>query len=208
MPIKDISVTLSKGLPAFPGDPAIRLDPAGDAGSPFQLTRLQLGSHAGTHLDAPAHLLKDGATADSIPLATLIGPCRVIDLCDRTQPISAADLSRRDLAGITRLLLRTSNSELWQRPGFEKGYLGLTPAAAAHLVKLGIRLVGIDYLSIEPFSADGDVHRILLEAGVVILEGLDLAGVASGDYELICLPLKLAGTDGAPCRAVLRPLPA
>jgi len=208
MSIMDISVTLSEILPTFPGDPAIGFERASDAANPFHLTCLHLGSHAGTHIDAPAHLLKNGATVDAIPLVTLIGPCRVVDLRDRTQPISAGDLDGLNLAGVRRLLLRTNNSELWKKEGFAEHYTGLTPAAAAHLVKLGIRLVGIHYLSIEPFASESEVHRILLKAGMVILEGLDLSDVNAGDYELICLPLKLAGVDGAPCRAVLRPLPA
>lgn len=206
MSIQDISVTLSESLPAFPGDPAIGLEGTSEAANPFHLTRLHLGSHSGTHIDAPAHLLKDGSTVDTISLSTLIGPCRVLDLRDRTQEITLADLSRLNLTGIQRVLLRTRNSELWQQNRFNENYLGLTPAAANHLVKLGIRLVGIDYLSIEPFTGDGEVHRILLAGGVVILEGLDLAEVTAGDFELICLPLKLSGIDGAPCRAVLRQL--
>lgn len=206
--IKDISVTLSERLPAFPGDPAIELDRTSDVSNPFHLTQLHLGTHSGTHIDAPAHLLRGGSTVDAIALSTLVGPCRVVDLRDRTQSISADDLKGLNLAGIHRLLLRTSNSELWKRTGFDQSYLGLTPAAAAHLVKLGIRLIGVDYLSIEPFIGDGEVHRILLEADVVILEGLDLSEITGGNYELICLPLKLSGVDGAPCRAVLRQLSA
>lgn len=208
MSIKDISVTLSETLPAFPGDPAIEFAHASSVPDPFHLTRLSFGSHAGTHIDAPAHLIKDGATVDAIPLATLIGTCRVIDLRDRTQPISSDDLKASNLAGTRRLLLRTRNSELWQQNNFDKNYLGLTPAAADYLVDLGIQLVGIDYLSIEPFNSEGEGHRILLQAGTVILEGLDLSDVEPGNFELICLPLKLSGIDGAPCRAVLRPLPA
>ncbi|OHB28642.1 MAG: hypothetical protein A2X84_06215 [Desulfuromonadaceae bacterium GWC2_58_13] len=206
MPLFDISVTISEHLPAFPGDPPIDLKRAGHAAGPFHLTSLHFGNHAGTHIDAPAHLLENGATVDTIPLETLIGDCRVIDLRGRTQPISTDDLDDFNLAGTRRLLLRTNNSDLWKNPGFTETYTGLTPAAADLLVALGIQMVGIDYLSIEPFAGEGEVHRILLQAGVVILEGLDLSGVVPGDFELICLPLKLAGIDGAPCRAVLRTL--
>jgi len=203
----DISVTLSKQLHGFPGDPAVDFASAGPGNDPFHLTRMQLGSHAGTHIDAPAHLLKGGTTVDAIPLETLVGPCRVIDLRGRTGPITAADLANFDLTGVRRLLLRTDNSALWQRTEFSSAYTGLTPEAATHLVELGLQLVGIDYLSIEPYDGDGEVHRRLLEAGVVILEGLDLTAADTGDFELLCLPLKLGAVDGAPCRAVLRPLP-
>jgi arylformamidase len=204
MPFIDISVTIVPKLAAFPGDPVIEIEPTGDASHPFHLTRIHLGSHTGTHIDAPTHLLKDGATVDAIPLSTLIGPCRVVDLRNLSQPISADDLADLHLTDTRRLLLRTDNSELWKRKDFSESYTGLTASAAVHLVKLGIQLVGIDYLSIEPFAGEGEVHRILLEAGVVILEGLDLTDVKAGDFELICLPLKLTGIDGAPCRAVLR----
>jgi len=207
MPFIDISVTLSPRLPAFPGDPAIQVERAGVAANPFHLTRLSLGSHAGTHIDAPAHLLGEGATVDAIPLEWLIGPCRVVDLRGRKGAIAAGDLKVLPLAGVRRLLLRTDNSELWQRPGFCEDYVGLAPDAANYLTALGIRLVGIDYLSIEPPGEASAVHRILLGAEVVILEGLNLAGAPAGDYELLCLPLNLTGIDGAPCRAVLRPLP-
>ncbi len=203
----DISVPLSPRLPAFPGDPAIQVERAGVAANPFHLTRLSLGSHAGTHIDAPAHLLGEGATVDAIPLEWLIGPCRVVDLRGRKGAIAAGDLKVLPLAGVRRLLLRTDNSELWQRPGFCEDYVGLAPDAANYLTALGIRLVGIDYLSIEPPGEASAVHRILLGAEVVILEGLNLAGAPAGDYELLCLPLNLTGIDGAPCRAVLRPLP-
>lgn len=203
----DISVPLSPRLPAFPGDPAIQVERAGAAANPFHLTRLSLGSHAGTHIDAPAHLLGEGATVDAIPLEWLIGPCRVVDLRGRKGAIAAGDLKVLPLAGVRRLLLRTDNSELWQRPGFCEDYVGLAPDAANYLTALGIRLVGIDYLSIEPPGEASAVHRILLGAEVVILEGLNLAGAPAGDYELLCLPLNLTGIDGAPCRAVLRPLP-
>ncbi|MEJ2199945.1 MAG: cyclase family protein [Desulfuromonadaceae bacterium] len=204
MALIDISVTLSQQLPQFPDDPDIELTAVETGSDDFQLTRLRLGSHAGTHLDAPAHLLKNGATIDDIPLATLIGPCRVLDLRGRPQPLAEADFADFPLAGTRRLLLRTDNSQLWDSPRFVENFTGLSPAGARYLASLGIELIGIDYLSIEPYRGTGEVHRILLERGVVILEGLDLHQVPAGDYELICLPLKLSGLDGAPCRAILR----
>lgn len=204
----DISVTLNEHLHIFPGDPVVRFERVHDPTTHFHLTRIQLGSHAGTHIDAPAHLLPGGATVDAIPLNTLIGPCRVIDLRGQAGAISASTLNASGLNGVQRLLLRTDNSRLWQQDGFVENYVGLTPDAARFLVECGIRLIGIDYLSIEPFEGMGEAHRILLEASTIILEGLDLSNVSAGDFELICLPLKLVGLDGSPCRAVLRKLPS
>jgi arylformamidase len=206
MPLIDISVPLAPRLPGFPGDPPIVLERAGVPGAPFRISHLQLGSHAGTHIDAPAHLLPQGATVDAIPLTTLVGPCRVLDLRGHSGPIPAEQLPETQLTGVERLLLHTDNSALWDQPDLNPDYRGLTAAAAARLVVAGIKLIGIDYLSIEPFAGQGETHRILLEAGVVILEGLDLRQAVAGDYELLCLPLRLPGLDGAPCRAVLRPL--
>lgn len=206
MPLFDISATISERLPVFPGDPVIRIEHAGPATDPFHLTSIRFSTHTGTHIDAPAHLLKNGATVDAIPLETLIGSCRVVDLRGRTGAIGVADLEGLDLAGTRRLLLRTDNSKLWKADGFSEDFRGLAAETAAHLVRLGVQLIGIDYLSIEPFTGGGEVHRILLEAGVVILEGLDLSAVDPGEFELLCLPLKLGAVDGAPCRAVLRSL--
>ncbi|BCR06884.1 cyclase [Desulfuromonas versatilis] len=205
MTIHDISVCISDTLPVFPGDPPPRLTPRQDDAG-WRTTLLSLGSHTGTHLDAPAHLLEQGATLDAIPLERLIGPCRVADLAQFTGPIGAAELRRLKLKGNRRLLLRTRNSEFWGRRDFVPDYAGLTAEAAALLVDWGVNLVGIDYLSIEAAQGEGEVHRRLLEAGVVILEGLNLKGITAGDYELLCLPLKIAAADGAPCRAVLRSL--
>jgi len=206
MILYDISVPLSPSLPRYPGDPPVRLAPlpAPGEGEAFRLTRLSFGSHAGTHIDAPSHLLADGATVDAIPLSLLIGPCLVVDLRGHGNAIDDGLLRRLPLGGQQRLLFHTDNSALWDRPGFTEEFAALTPEGAAYLVELGVQLVGIDYLSVEPFPGKGKVHRLLLEAGVVILEGLNLAGVERGEYELICLPLKVGSGDGAPCRAVLR----
>ncbi len=204
MPLYDISVPLSASLPCYPGDPPVELTslPLPPEGAPFRISRLTCGSHSGTHLDAPAHLLPGGLTVDAIPLDLLLGDCRVLDLGGHSGDLDEPLLRRFPLH--QRVLLRTRNSGLWLRPGFVAGHAGLTVPGAAWLVAQGVRLIGIDYLSIEAESSDGGVHRLLLEAGVVILEGLDLSAVAAGDYELLCLPLKLAGGDGAPCRTVLR----
>lgn len=198
MELYDISVTLSDAMPAYPGDPPLSIAPDGD---PFVVSALSFGSHSGTHLDLPGHIGLSGAQP---PLETLIGPCRVWDLTDHRGPIDAAALARHSLAGCRRLLLKSANSRLWAQPDFRSDYQALTPDGAAWLVRQGVALVGIDYLSVEPDDGDGGVHRTLLEAGVVVVEGLDLSAIAAGGYELICLPLKLACGDGAPCRAVLR----
>ncbi|PLX83509.1 MAG: cyclase [Desulfuromonas sp.] len=206
MPLHDISVPLSPALPRYPGDPPFERMEETVPGTPesFRLSRLRLGSHAGTHLDAPAHLLGEEGTVGDIPLETLVGPCMVVDLAHRRGDIRGEELRKLKLKGQGRLLLRTRNSLLWSRSDFSEDYDGLTPDGAAYLVEIGVRLVGIDYLSIEPFRSTGAVHRTLLEAGVTVLEGLNLSGVKRGPYELICLPLRLDGAEGAPCRAVLR----
>lgn len=206
MVLYDISVPISPSLPRYPGDPPVRLSslPAPAEGEPFRVSRLSFGSHTGTHVDAPAHLLKGGMTVDEIPLARLIGPCLVVDLTAHDGEIDVGLLRKLPLKGAPRLLFRTRNSALWKEPGFAEEFAALTPAAANCLVEQGVQLVGIDYLSVEGSQTRGEVHRILLQAGVVILEGLNLAGVERGEYELLCLPLKISGGDGAPCRAVLR----
>ncbi|MDI3339091.1 MAG: cyclase family protein [Sphaerobacter sp.] len=207
----DITLALGPHLPVWPGDPTIRLDPAARiaAGDGVNVSRLQLGTHAGTHLDPPFHVRDDGARVDELPLDALIGPCWVCDLTPLTAHIDAGDLRRAGIpAGTQRLLLKTRNSRLWstQPHAFTDDFVALTPAAARWVVDAGIRLIGIDYLSIEPFDGDGETHRILLSAGVIAVEGLDLGRVSPGAYTLLCLPLKIAGGDGAPCRAVLAPL--
>ena len=135
----------------------VQLEQIHDSATPFQLTHLHLGSHSGTHIDAPAHLLPGGMTVNTVPLHAMIGPCRVVDLRGRTGPISASALRPSELQGVSRLLLRTDNSRLWREKGFVANYVGLAPDAAAALVACGIRLVGIDYLSIEPFTRNNFV---------------------------------------------------
>jgi arylformamidase len=175
-----------------------------DRGDPANVSLLRFGSHTGTHVDAPAHFVDGGAGVDALALDVLIGRTLVAEL---TAPavVERADLAALPLEGHTRLLLKTRNSALWEAPSFSRDYVALSVDAARFLVERGLRLVGIDYLSIEGYAATGHpVHTTLLGAGLVILEGLDLRRVTPGVYELICLPLALAGADGAPCRAVLR----
>jgi arylformamidase len=205
MRIFDISVPLAAGLPTWPGDPCLSLEPVLqlEKGDGAQVSRITLGDHSGTHLDTPAHMLENGATLDDIPLSQLLGRALVADLRGCAE-IGLAELAGLPLAGEERLLLRTDNSALWTNPEFCPDFIALTAEGAQYLVSNGIRLVGIDYLSIESFHGDGAVHRTLLGNGVVILEGLNLSEVPAGRYELVCLPLRIAGGAGAPARAVLR----
>jgi arylformamidase len=204
----DISVPIEPDTPIFAGDPRFKMELAASiaAGAVCNLTRLELGAHTGTHLDAPRHFIDGAPTSESIPLEACIGPAWVVDATRLTATIRAADLATLDIpAGETRLLFKTRNSELWGRPGFQSGFTALDASAAVNLVERGVRLVGIDYLSIAPFGDPAATHLALLGAGVVILEGTNLRAVAPGPVELLCLPIRLVGSDGVPARALVRP---
>lgn len=206
MTLIDISLSIQPGMVVYEGDPGVRITPHRELarGDPANVSIVTLGSHTGTHLDAPAHFLAEGATLDRLSLEALIGPALVVAVtADRL--IGRRELERSHMNGHRRLLLKTRNSALWELGRFTRDYVALDLDGARYLVEQGVQLVGIDYLSIETFHAPGHpVHRHLLEAGVVILEGLNLAGVEPGVFELLCLPLPVSGIDGAPCRAVLR----
>ncbi len=209
--IIDISVAVSPSLPVWPGDPhvSIELVSSLERGNSANVSRLDIGAHTGTHLDAPWHFIPFGTRVDQLSLDALIGPCWVADFAALDRHIDATDLeSARIPEGTRRLLLKTRNSSLWStRPEtFDPEFIAVTPGAARWIVEHDIRLVGIDYLSIEPFdSPNAETHHILLSSGVIPVETLDLRQVTAGAYTLICLPLKIAGADGAPCRAVLIP---
>ncbi|HPE71181.1 MAG: cyclase family protein [Candidatus Competibacteraceae bacterium] len=208
----DISLTISPDLPHWPGSPAIELSRRRDMdrGDPVNDSTLVCGVHTGTHVDAPLHFLADGADVTHLSLDALIGPAVVAELSD-LEVIAARDLEALNLPADTRrLLLRTRNSAIWQRGDreFHTDFVALTVEAAQWVVARGIRLIGVDYLSVQIFQGDPQTHIALLQAGVVIVEGLNLTEVAPGPYELICLPLKLAGAEGAPARAVLRKVSA
>ena len=210
--IIDISVPLLPGMPVWPGDDGIRIVPVKRmaTGDKNNSSRLDCNVHTGTHVDAPWHFLEDGSTAEQLPLDAMMGEAFVAYLPE-VDVIAVETLARLTLpAGTTRLLLRTRNSELWETgvTEFRKDFVALTSDAAQWLVGQGIRLIGVDYLSVHRYGDNAPTHQILLRAGIVIVEGLNLAGVAPGKYELICLPLRLDGADGAPARAVLRRLPA
>jgi len=208
--IIDISVPLLPEMPVWPGDGGIRIVPLKrmDTGDKNNLSRLECGVHTGTHVDAPWHFLEDGSTAEQLPLDAMMGEAFVAYLPE-VDLIAAETLAQLMLPkGTTRLLLRTRNSELWETgvTEFRKDFVALTGDAAQWLVDQGIRLIGVDYLSVHRYGDNAPTHQILLRAGLIIVEGLNLAGVAPGKYELICLPLRLSGADGAPARVVLRTL--
>ena len=196
MELIDVSVPIREGMVTYPGDPVVRMERAAsiENGDVVNLTRMDFGLHSGTHVDAPVHFIDGASGVDSVPLEALVGPCEVVEV---------PDLSRSSVArtpqGAERVLFKTPNSELWARDQFADEFARLDGEAAAVLVQRGVRLVGVDYLSV----GDEDAHHALLEAGVVPVEGLDLRGVEPGSYELICLPLRVVGADGAPARAVL-----
>jgi arylformamidase len=199
MEIFDVSVPIRPGMVTYPGDPAVRLERVASIaeGDVCNLSRLDFGVHSGTHVDAPLHFVDGATAAEALPLDVLVGPARVLDLTGVEGEIGAEALAGRDLG--ERVLLKTRNSELWAREEFVEDHVALGAEAARALVAAGVRLVGIDYLSI----GDEGAHHALLEAGVVVVESLDLRRVEPGDYELVCAPLKLAGSDGAPARALL-----
>jgi len=200
----DISLRLSPKLVTYPGDPPVSI--VRGKGDGALVHKLCLGSHSGTHIDAPAHMLSDGLPLDSIDLRRLIGPCCVVDCTDCAKSIDAQALASRPIHCIQRVLLKTRNSELLRQAEFSKDYVSLTVDGASFLAERGAWLVGIDYLSIGEFGAGGiEVHRELFAHGVLILEGLDLSQVDAGRYQLLCLPLRLDVPDAAPVRAVLLP---
>jgi arylformamidase len=204
--IYDISVPIRSGGLVYPGNPEIEisLQQAVAKGAGANVSFIRFGSHTGTHADAARHFFDDGQTVDMIPLERLIGPALLLSFPDDLRAVGAADLQKHDIKGHTRILLRTRNSALLSQKEFVRDYTFLAPDGAQYLVDQGVELVGIDYLSIEQFhSGHHKTHRTLLEKSVVILEGLDLSVPAPGAYQLICLPLRVEGCDGAPARAVL-----
>ena len=208
MKIFDISVPVSAGMPVWPGDPQVVLERYRtiSAGNFSNDSKLACSVHTGTHVDAPAHFIENGKTVENLSLNSLIGPAVVANLpeADIITPdmLDALALSPQT----TRLLLKTRNSALWADPHhhFHQDFVALSTQAAQWIIRKGIDLVGIDYLSIQLFKdAEPLTHRTLLDEGIIIVEGLNLKDVAPGIYQLICLPIKLSGSDGAPTRAVL-----
>jgi arylformamidase len=205
----DVSVTVRHGMVHWPDDPPIVYGRKTDMtlGDPCNMSHVAMGVHTGTHMDAPLHFIHGAAGLDEMPLSATIGIARVIQI-DHPREITAAELRPHDLQAGERVLFRTSNSpRCWQSDEFIEDFVHISEDAATHLAAARVQTVGIDYLSVGGFKADGaTVHRILLDAGIWIIEGLDLSSAPAGAYEMICLPVKLHGSDGAPARAILRPV--
>jgi len=203
----DVSVALDDTLMVWPGNPPYRVLPVKRlaSGDDADVSELRMSSHAGTHLDMPGHVIAGGALSEAIDLDALVGPAWVVDLPEVADEVRAADLSAIVPNGETRILLRTRNSMLWERRAiFPDTYVSLSVGAAEWLIDRGFRLVGIDFLSIEARGVPGrPVHAALLGAGVSVLEGLDLRKAPVGSVYLVCLPLRIVGSDGAPARAIL-----
>ncbi|MCX8035486.1 MAG: cyclase family protein [Candidatus Sumerlaeia bacterium] len=206
MRILDISVPLRDGMVVWPGDVPFRRHQTVSmaCGNDYNLSAITTSVHAGTHMDAPRHFIAGGATVEQLDLSPFVGPCRVVEIANPLA-IDLGDIERLDLKGVERLLFKTQNSALYERPEFVENYVGLAPDAARHLAKIEtLKLVGVDYYSIAPFgSAAVPVHEAILGRGIVALEGINLREVEPGDYELIALPLRIEGSDGSPVRAVL-----
>ncbi|MFA7692596.1 MAG: cyclase family protein [Candidatus Hydrogenedentales bacterium] len=200
---RDISIPLNKNMTTWPGDPPFSLKPAARIahGDSCNVSEITLSTHTGTHCDAPWHFIEEGATLDTIDLSVFMGEALVLDFSS-LPVIRAADLPPTQLP--ERILLKTAQSDRPTDAPFDPNFTALEEDAAARLVEDGVRLVGIDTLSIAPSGKSAPVHRALLQAEIVIIEGLRLGGVLPGTYEFLALPLAVDKADGAPCRALLR----
>lgn len=208
MKLIDVSVPLQAGVPSYPGNTPFSLEPVKRIanGDSSNVSTLHLSAHSGTHVDAPRHFFDDGPGTERLPLELLCGRTRVVEVTTR-KSITAKDLAGFDLREDLRILIKTSNSRLWSDPAFRTDYVGVTGDGAQFLVDHGVKVLGVDYLSVEEFKKPGaPAHRALLGAGTIVIEGLDLRDVEPGPYEMFCLPLRVVGADGAPARVVLRQL--
>ena len=205
----DVSVTVRHGMPHWPDNPPIVLERVLDLGrgDDCNVSHLAMGVHTGTHMDGPVHFLPGAAGLDEMPLRATMGEARVIEI-EHPREITAGEIRGHRLQAGERVLFRTSNSaRCWHSGSFVDDFVYISEQAAAYLAETRVRTVGVDYLSVGGYRADGAaIHRTLLQAGIWIIEGLDLSPVTGGWYEMICLPVKLHGSDGAPARAILRPL--
>ena len=203
----DISVPVRNGMVHWPGDPAFHIERAEDQdkGDQANVSRMSLGVHTGTHMDAPVHYIRNAPGIDAMPIDAAIGPARVIAIQD-DQSVKRAELIPHSIQRGERILFRTKNSEhSWGSDQFDENFVYISRDAARYLAECGVRTVGVDYLSVGGYRNDGpETHEALLGAGIWIIEGLNLREIEPGDYDLICLPLKLDGSDGSPARAVLR----
>jgi arylformamidase len=205
MKLIDVSVPLDSTLPTYPSNTPFTLEPIKRIarGDSSNVSTIHMSAHAGTHVDAPRHFF-DGATGtEALPLEMLCGRARVVEITSRK--ISSDDLATIDLSEDIRVLFKTHNSRLWADPTFHTEYVGVTESGARHLVDRGVKVVGVDYLSVELFKTPGaPAHHVLLGAGTIVIEGLNLRDVDPGVYDMYCLPLRVVGSDGAPARVVLR----
>lgn len=204
--IYDVSLPILSGGLVYPGNPEIAIAPqqAIAQGAGANVSSLSFGSHTATHVDAPKHFFDDGIAVDALALDTLMGPAVLVNVGDACMAVGEKELSMHELEGHTRVLIKTRNSAFIREKRFRNDYTYLAPDGAEYLVSLGVRLVGIDYLSIEQFhSGHHKTHKTLLERGIIIVEGLDLSAPPMGPYDFRCLPLRITGLDGAPARAVL-----
>ena len=203
----DISVPVRSGMVHWPGDPEFQIERALDMerGDPCTVSRVSLGVHTGTHMDAPLHFIRSGASIDRMPLTATVGPARVVRILDE-ESIKPGELERHRIQKGERILFRTSNSDRgWKTDTFVEDFVYISQEAARYLADRKIASVGVDYLSVGGFTKDGpETHRALLSAGIWVIEGLNLSGVDPGDYELICLPLRLMGAEGSPARAIVK----
>lgn len=203
----DISVPIKDGLVHWPGDPEVKVTRMMDMarGDEANVTQIEMSAHTGTHMDAPLHFLKSGLSLDRMPVSAGIGPARLIQI-DDPESIKPDELSHHKIAAGERILFKTRNSEHnWPDMPFLENFVHLSTEASRFLAECNVQTVGIDYLSVSGPHNAAQVHRTLLAAGIWIIEGLHLASVAPGSYDLICLPLKIKNSDGAPARAVIRP---
>jgi arylformamidase len=209
----DATAALAAGrTPVYEGDAPMVFTFLKDMrkGDPLTLSKYDLGAHSGTHLDAPMHFIKDGIPVDQVALSALVGPARVIELADSVSVLDAAELNRHPWKGSERLFFRTRSTHRgWMDSvQFHRDFTYLTADAAQAMADAGIKLVGVDYISAEQFAAPAPrVHQILLGRGIPIVEGLYLKDVPGGDYDVVVLPMKVAGHDGAPARVIMRGAP-
>ncbi len=201
----DVSVPLDANLPTYPGNTPYSLEAVKRLarGDSSNVSTLHLSAHSGTHVDAPRHFFDHGAGVEALPLEMLVGRARVVEIASGGG-IGADQLAASGLSDDIRVLIKTPNSLLWGSPEFHEDYAGVTEAGARYLVERGVKVVGVDYLSVEEFKKPGaPAHHALLGGGVIVIEGLNLRDVEPGVYEMFCLPLALVGSDGAPARVVL-----
>jgi arylformamidase len=203
----DISVRLRSGMVHWPDNPPVRIERILDMehGDVANVSKISMGSHTGTHMDAPLHFVREGEGLDEMPLTAAMGRTRVIEIHD-PESVKPEDLDPHEIRRGERILLKTQNSARdWPSTAFIEDFVYVSQEAARYLAAREIQTIGIDYLSVGGFHRDGvETHEALLNAGIWVIEGLDLSQVESGEYELVCLPIKVERSDGAPARAILR----